>query len=413
MKQEKIYSESTDLEKENIKGDVCLIIEQDFNVKNGVEQPGPAFIFKFNRFGNLLSNELEKATYSYNENGNLLVKKKVSDILFGKEGFRPVATYWKYLYDNDNFVNRIDEYELSEVNLQSRTMFERNKYHYVTKSIKVEFKIDTETMKPYTDTITTTYKYNNGELIECKEFAGKRILKTTFVRNSKGLAIKMHCKDLVTYKDSTIYYTYANSKDALQGGKPTSKGFQYENINKNVLISYEYDENGNVIHLHICDSTNNTQKDWYTQYQYDELGNWTKAELYDNFHELTSYKTRRFEYYPKDTITGETYYNWENEISPLERQFRAEKIRKQKENAYLNDKFILEQFNGKMKEFPNYKVLGTPKIIFHRDSIYHINFNARHDMGYGYYQKENITVRIVINIDDDTFTFDVLKGELS
>ncbi|MCY6291747.1 hypothetical protein OXV68_04195 [Bacteroides fragilis] len=136
--------------------------------------------------------------------------------------------------------------------------------------------------------------------------------------------------------------------------------------------------------------------------------------MYDNLHNLISYITRRIEYYPKDE-QGVTDYCWENEECPLEIKFNKEKIKKQKEELYLNDDFILEQFKVKMKEYPDYKIIGNPKITYHSGYTYNINFNATHYMGgypSGYPMKENITVQIILDLETDTYSFNTLKGTL-
>ena len=68
-----------------------------------------------------------------------------------------------------------------------------------------------------------------------------------------------------------------------------------------------------------------------------------------------------------------------------------------------------------MKEYPDYKVTGEPKITFHEGYTYNINFNATHYYGgypNGYPSKENITVQIILDLETETYTFTAIKGQL-
>jgi hypothetical protein len=127
-------------------------------------------------------------------------------------------------------------------------------------------------------------------------------------------------------------------------------------------------------------------------------------------HILVSYFTREIEYFPTDE-NNVVDYSWENEKSPLEIFYEEEAERERKESLYLNDDFVLSQFNYKMKEeYSNYKIIGSPKITLRNNRDYYINFNCR-EKNFGY-KNENITVKITINIEDDTFSFETIKGVL-
>jgi hypothetical protein len=68
-----------------------------------------------------------------------------------------------------------------------------------------------------------------------------------------------------------------------------------------------------------------------------------------------------------------------------------------------------------MKEYPDYKVIGNPKITYNEGWTYNINFNATHYLGgypNGYPSKENITVQIVLDLETETYTFTAIKGQL-
>ena len=67
-----------------------------------------------------------------------------------------------------------------------------------------------------------------------------------------------------------------------------------------------------------------------------------------------------------------------------------------------------------MKEYPNYKVKGNPKIIYRNYCTYRINFDALYswDANFYYPIKVNRTVEMVLNLDDDTYSFVPIKGNL-
>ncbi|MFR6505854.1 hypothetical protein, partial [Bacteroides sp.] len=124
--------------------------------------------------------------------------------------------------------------------------------------------------------------------------------------------------------------------------------------------------------------------------------------------------TRKIEYYPQKE-NGEIDLSFEHETTPLEKEFEREQRIKQKEELYLNDNFIIQQFHEKMKEYPDYRVIGEPKITYHDGYTYNINFNATHYFGgypNGYPSKENITVQIILDLETETYTFTTIKGDL-
>ena len=62
------------------------------------------------------------------------------------------------------------------------------------------------------------------------------------------------------------------------------------------------------------------------------------------------------------------------------------------------------------EEYSNYRLIGSPKITLRDNDAFYINFNCR-EKNYGY-RNENITVKITVNIEDDTFSFETVKGVL-
>lgn len=403
------YEKLSDLQRRNLEGNVCLIIEQKYEINKGEELPISESIIKFNRNGNIssLTEGNEETTFAYNEDGNIIVEKHTKNVLFMGEAleWKPVSDYKKYHYNKTAFPSKIDEYTLNENNLNATTIIERDEYSYKTKEIRIEFKYNDSNHKSYTDTIITLYRSNKkNNYSEVKKLAGKRELLTTYKYDENGLLIYKHEKDLHIFQDSTAIYSLANSQ--------TPQSYEHHKYDENVVYTYERDNRGNTVHLQVCDSTQNKQFDFYSKYTYDNQGNWIKYEYYDNLHELISYITRRIEYYPK-AETGEIDYSWENEKSPLEKENSEEKVRKQKEEQYLNDDFILAQFNMKMKEYPSYRVIGNPKITYRQGCTYNINFNATHYYIGGFSEKENITVQIILDLNTDTFSFYPIKGVLN
>ena len=414
----KPYEESTDMQRRNLKGNVCLVIEQTVRIEDDKEIEEPISILKFNRYGNLLSDSRERTKYTYDGNGNLLVKRKEDYTYFMGEGLKAMYTYWKYEYDKNYFVTKIKEYEEYDSDnkiLSSCQIFARDKYHYVTKSITISNRFDYNVRKMYTDSVEVQYQYNTkGDIIRTKESNGKRILETSYKINQRGLIEMKHSKDLLVYVDSVPYYKISGplsdySSDPMSGDP---SGYSYEYMNTNQLYLYEYDERDNVIHIHFCDSTNNTQNDIYKKYTYDECGNWIRCDTYGNLGDLIASQKRQIEYYPIDSMSKKVDYSWENEISPLEESFWKTQERKRKEEMYLNDEFVLKQFYAKMEEYIDYNIIGEPKIIYRQGCTFNINFNAIHDLHGGYTSTENITVQIVMDLDSDSFSFEVIKGSL-
>ena len=401
----------SDLEKMNLKGDICFIIEQKIDINNDQEIPVYEKTIKFNRYSKIsyIKENNKETIFSYDENGILIVKKQTENILSMDNGeFIPVSNYEKYYYNNNSTLPyKINEYSQNESNLNSTTFIERDKYNYKTKAMKIDFKFDFSKNSHYNDTTIFLYKHNNKKnYSEIKEITAKKELLRTFDYNSNGIRILLHEKDLNIFIDSTAMYSFSDMN--------TPQSYTYTKHDRNIIYTYKHDDKNNLIHTHICDSTQHQQLDFYFKYTYDNQGNWIKQEMYDNLHNLISYITRRIEYYPKDE-QGVTDYCWENEECPLEIKFNKEKIKKQKEELYLNEDFILEQFKVKMKEYPDYKIIGNPKITYHSGYTYNINFNATHYMGgypSGYPMKENITVQIILDLETDTYSFNTLKGTL-
>ena len=292
-------------------------------------------------------------------------------------------------------------------------MFEYDNLNYKVKETHLSNKYDYLKQEAYIDTTIITYQYDKKRKLLLLEegFSGKRHLKRAYKYNKVGNLCWRHEKDMNVYRDSSAYYDYYNISDMS-----VPKGYSYEEINTNITYIYSYDDRHNVVHVTTCDSTNNIEKDTYWKYQYDINNNWTRCEEYDNFHRLISYKTRQIEYYPwKSAVNDHGYdYTWEDIVSPMEQQYEKDKVRKQKEEAYLNDEFILEQFNRKMKEYPKYRVIGKPRIVYRNYCTYNINFDVHYswDATFNFVEKENITVQIILDLDAETFTFTPIKGVL-
>ena len=304
----------SDLEKMNLKGDICFIIEQKIDINNDQEIPVYEKTIKFNRYSKIsyIKENNKETIFSYDENGILIVKKQTENILSMDNGeFIPVSNYEKYYYNNNSTLPyKINEYSQNESNLNSTTFIERDKYNYKTKAMKIDFKFDFSKNSHYNDTTIFLYKHNNKKnYSEIKEITAKKELLRTFDYNSNGIRILLHEKDLNIFIDSTAMYSLFDMN--------TPQSYTYTKHDRNIIYTYKHDDKNNLIHTHICDSTQHQQLDFYFKYTYDNQGNWIKQEMYDNLHNLISYITRRIEYYPKDE-QGVTDYCWENEECPLE-----------------------------------------------------------------------------------------------
>lgn len=414
-KEVKPLKNTTNSEDMNLKGNVCLIIQEDFDIQNGKRTSSNTTIFKFNHLKNLLkeSKGKEVTNYSYDNSGRLIVEKHSKDIITLSEetDFINVSDYKKYYYKDDNvFPYKVEEYYGSENSLNAITLIERDKYNYKTKTTKVEYKKDPFSHKTNNDTTMMLFKNNgNNKYTEIEIRQGKRVLLEKYDINKKGQIISKHIKDLNVITDTIPTYILEDIKTWKQ-----KKSYNYVKYDNNILTTYERNENGDLVHILDIDSTENKRHETYAQYTYDEKGNWTKREIFNSLHELVAIATRRIEYYPEKE-NGEIDFSFEKEKTPLEKEFEKEQIIKRKEELYLNDNFIIQQFYEKMKEYPDYKVTGEPKITFHEGYTYNINFNATHYYGgypNGYPSKENITVQIILDLETETYTFTAIKGQL-
>ena len=84
----------SDLEKMNLKGDICFIIEQKIDINNDQEIPVYEKTIKFNRYNKFsyIKENNKETIFSYDENGILIVKKQTENILSMDNGeFIPVS----------------------------------------------------------------------------------------------------------------------------------------------------------------------------------------------------------------------------------------------------------------------------------------------------------------------------------
>lgn len=72
----------SDLEKMNLKGDICFIIEQKIDINNDQEIPVYEKTIKFNRYSKIsyIKENNKETIFSYDENGILIVKKQTENI---------------------------------------------------------------------------------------------------------------------------------------------------------------------------------------------------------------------------------------------------------------------------------------------------------------------------------------------
>ena len=390
------FKEKTNIEKDSLRGNVSFVIAKHYTKNNSNDSyyPIEEIITKYNKYGNTIKKKeffpifTTDEEYSYNDIGNIIVWKKN---VLGSMGNQIKTTVIKYRYDSNGYINIIEELEASSNALQTKTKINRDKLGYPTEIIKEDMALTvllnslsaTDTNKVVR---TTCYYYNNDYSTNKISVSDKDYQKITiYSYNDKGLICQMDNKE-----------------------------YTKKELSANNSFFMFYNDYNDLIHCTTIDSIRNSQYDLYFTYEYDDKNNWIRKNYYDNFHELKEYTTRVIEYFPEDKSTKVIDYSWELKQSPLEKKFFYERVREQKCKQYLNDDFVLEQFREKMKrEYSQYKIIGEPQIIYKMDSIYSINFNAKRadDWG-GYYPKENITVKITLCIDSDSFYFEPIKGNL-
>lgn len=399
----------TDCQEMNLKGNVCCIVEKEFDSNPNNSEQIPS-LYKFNKDGNILfmSHKDEIIQNSYDEKGNKKVKKirttSKAERDWGTNFSDNIYTYIKYFHNEDGFVTKEEEYfsilSLNEPYLCKLHILDKN--NYITKSIKYSDR-DNQTGL-FKDSLITNYKieFKDNSITELiqKNEEEKRIVST--YDPDTRLLISRHTKDLFVYTETLNEFVKNENNELVQ------KTIEH---NKNELVRYQYDHNKNISCIQISDSTKNIDLVYNFKYEYDENSNWIRKECYDHLYNLISYYEREIEYYPINEIDNSVDFSWENEKSPLEINYEKEREIRQKENLYLNDRFVLSAFEYEMKkEYSNYKIIGTPQITLRNNREYYINFNCR-EKNYGY-KNENITVLITINIEDDTYSFKTVKGVL-
>ena len=394
----------TDSQNMNIKSEVSFIIEREFLIEDEKEKEQIPSLIKFNRFGNIISSSKNNVLNSYDEKGNLIVRKTSKDVwLYGTDDYVTDEEYIKYYYNKNGFVVKEEKYTGREEKPSSSIRYILYDNNYIKE--KIEYSNINDSTGIYEDSVITHFiienKNNVTKELICK---GKKKEQIISVYDKKSnLLSERHTKDLFVYED-TLKRFFLGSNNELELKEI------YTKHDKNEVVKYDYDINGNCTYAALIDSTHNKEVNFYFKYQYDEKSNWIKKECYNNLHILVSYFTREIEYFPTDE-NNVVDYSWENEKSPLEILYEEEAERQRKESLYLNDDFVLSQFNYKMKEeYSNYKIIGSPKITLRNNRDYYINFNCR-EKNFGY-KNENITVKITINIEDDTFSFETVKGVL-
>ena len=396
----------TDCQNMNIRGKVCYIVEKEFYSNPDKDSEQIPSLYKFNKDGNILfmSQKDEIIQNSYDEKGFLAVKKSrntsKAEREWGPAFSSNIYTYIKYFYNKDGFVVKEEEF-FSIFSLDEPlvyTLYSLDSKNFITKSIEYSNK-DKQTGL-FRDSLITYYeiKIDDKVFTKCtrKNEHDTKIISTYDIETR--LLLSRHTK-------------LTEELDEFEKGEDDILIKKVIKHDTNKLEKFEYDSNNNITRIHISDSTNNTNLVYNFKYEYDEHLNWTRKECYDHLYNLISYYEREIEYFPIDEIDNSVDYSWEHEKSPLEIKHEKEREIRQKENLYLNDRFVLSQFEYKMKEeYSNYKIIGTPKITLRNNREYYINFNCR-EKNYGY-KNENITVKITMNLEDDTYSFEIVKGVL-
>lgn len=399
----------------NLKGNVCCIVEREFQSNSDKTSGQIPFLYKFNKKGNVILSieDDEIVNNSYDDKGNHKVKKirnmSKAERDWGEEyHHNNIYTYIKYYHNDKGFVIKEEEY-FSLISLDdpiSYTSYILDSNNWITKSVEYSNK-DNQT-GIFSDSLITYHeiKMNDDVITELirKGEQEKRII--SIYDDETKLRISKHTKDLFVFTETLNEFVKNENNELVR------KTIKHD---LNELIKYQYDHNNNITNMHISDSTNNLDIVYNFKYEYDENSNWIKKECYDHLYNLISYHEREIEYYPLNENNDSIDYNWENEKCPLEIKYEKEKKRKQKENFYrdfyLKESFILSLFERKMKEeYSNYRLIGSPKITLRDNDAFYINFNCR-EKNYGY-RNENITVKITVNIEDDTFSFETVKGVL-
>lgn len=386
---QKEYQEITDLERNNMKGDISLVIE----IENGGEKRR---ITKYNRYGNvkysyyefldgnLYQYHINERNIYHNSNKPLVEESNGYSLSFSGYVSSKHTSYKKFYYENDKIT--IKERYWND-NMIYKNVFIRNALGYKEKEIEYNYKKNS-TMP--TDSTIIFYKYNKeGKCSLLREVDDRREIIKIYDYDNKGRLIKESKKD-----------TSKNDEDSY---------------NK-VSFQYNYDKYDNVIYSCKYDSTFLKRKEIFVEYEYDSMGNWIKRKEFDGFHKVLKIQEREIEYFPKDNSTNKVDYTWENEQSPLDKRFREEwNIKRQKESSYLDLNILLKLFYSNIRSIDGctFQIIGRPTIQYREGSycIYDVYFFAYYSDRISTNIEVEVKGEMVIDIENCTSKFTIIESK--
>jgi hypothetical protein len=250
--------QKTDIEKENLKGDVMFIHETYSYINN--KQPIIS-ITEFNNEGKKINEcrqseyEFTWDEYQYNNDGyleNVIHSELSNDKL--------IEVIKRYTYDDQNRLLKINPSEYSTKSVYSKTfLYEKN-----------ELKRETT--------------FENEKEVSCIEYYYSSQKDSSLLTNK-----------ITEYVQKNIY-----SKD----GKIIETNVEWLRYPPATTTFYNYDDKGNEIERKTQNQTGNNIDNSLTKlnYEYDSKGNWTKKSMEENG-ELQTTSTRKI-YYANDELTS-------------------------------------------------------------------------------------------------------------
>jgi hypothetical protein len=347
----------SNLEEENIKGQVAVIVAESYDAKEkfGVIEPvklrNPVTtVSKYNLNGNLLretsiqetsideSTITQEKKYVYDKGDKLissefttpnevynirkhLTHSRLGIVSYDSIDYKFLSFFTKYKYNNDNTLAEIMNYSPNGLKTSS-TEWSYNEDKKILSFRKKKYNRDN---KDDPDRITSMFVATTRNIYD--EYG--KLYSQIYSDDSFDQSIDANIiakfgydnKGNITSQKTTAYFErkFIHPNTFVHIGKII---FNLSNDKNSVYIddynTWEYDNFNNII---ISDLIGEEQKKSFYKYEYDKQGNWIKKVTYDNFEQPIKIEVRKIQYYSTDPNQPETDKTKETKTFDLERSF--------------------------------------------------------------------------------------------